>query len=151
MSIQVHLIPRAELHGAAFEPKALKLLEQVAAKKWPIIVHPDAMHNPAMWAKLGDCLCLENMDKRKPLGKRPRVSAEIFAILPDASFCFDIGHARQVDPTMSEASSILHRFRNKIVQLHVSEVNAQSKHDRLSLESILAFQKVATSHPQMFL
>jgi hypothetical protein len=27
-------------------------------------------------------------------------------------------------------------------QIHVSEVNTQSKHDPLSLESILAFQKV---------
>ena len=127
----------------AFEPKALKLLEQVAAREWPIIVHPDAMHNPAKWAKLGDYLCLENMDKRKSLGQTAASWSEIFAILPNASFCFDIGHAWTSGPYHERSSSILHRFRNKIVQLHVSEVNTQSKHDRLSLESILAFQKVA--------
>ena len=44
---------------------------------------------------------------------------------------------------MSEACSILQRFGGKIQQVHVSEVNTQSKHDALSLESILAFQKVA--------
>jgi hypothetical protein len=44
---------------------------------------------------------------------------------------------------MSEASAILHRFRARIQQLHVSEVNTQSKHDPLSLESILAFQRVS--------
>ena len=44
---------------------------------------------------------------------------------------------------MSEACSILQRFGKKIQQVHVSEVNTQSKHDALSLESILAFQKVA--------
>jgi DNA-directed RNA polymerase sigma subunit (sigma70/sigma32) len=31
----------------------------------------------------------------------------------------------------------------KVRQLHVSEVNTQSKHDPISLESTLAFQKVS--------
>jgi hypothetical protein len=127
----------------SFEPTALRLLKQVAARKWPIIVHPDAMHTPRDWANLGDCLCVENMDKRKPIGQTAKDLARIFEMLPNASLCFDIGHARQVDPTMSEAWAILQRFRDRIKQLHVSEVNTQSKHDSLSLESILAFQKVS--------
>jgi hypothetical protein len=44
---------------------------------------------------------------------------------------------------MSEASTILQCFRNRILQVHVSEVNTQSKHDCLSLESTIAFQKVS--------
>jgi hypothetical protein len=127
----------------SFEPRALGLLEQVAARKWPIIVHPDVMHTFEEWASLGDCLCIENMDKRKPIGQTARDLAKIFESLPNASLCFDIGHAHQVDPTMSEAWAILQRFRDRIKQLHVSEVNTQSKHDPLSLESILAFQKVS--------
>lgn len=127
----------------SFEPIALELLSQVAARKWPIIVHPDAMSTPRDWASLGDCLCIENMDKRKPIGQTAESLAEIFQLLPNASLCFDIGHARQVDPTMSEAWAILQRFRNRIKQLHVSEVNTQSKHDPISLESTLAFQKVS--------
>jgi hypothetical protein len=127
----------------SFEPLALRLLLQVAARKWPIIVHPNAMYTPSEWRRLGDCLCIENMDKRKPIGQTAKNLAEIFETVPDASLCFDIGHARQVDPTMSEASAILHRFRGRIRQLHVSEVNTQSKHDPLSFESILAFHKVS--------
>jgi hypothetical protein len=127
----------------AFEAGALRLLEQVALRGWPIIVHPDAMYRRQEWARLGDRLCIENMDKRKPIGQTARDLADIFEDLPHASFCFDIGHARQVDPTMSEASAILHCFRAKVQQLHVSEVNTQSKHDPLSLESILAFQRVS--------
>lgn len=127
----------------SFEPLAVELLLQVAARKWPIIVHPDAMYTPSQWRRLGDCLCIENMDKRKPIGQTAKDLAEIFETVPDASLCFDIGHARQVDPTMSEASAILHRFRDRIRQLHVSEVNTQSKHDPLSFESILAFHKVS--------
>ncbi|HWZ83573.1 MAG TPA: TIM barrel protein [Terriglobales bacterium] len=125
-----------------FEPLALELLERVAARGWLIIVHPDAMHTRSEWARLGDRLCLENMDKRKPIGQTAKDLAALFEELPNASLCFDIGHARQVDPTMSEASAILRRFRDRIGQLHVSEVNTESRHDRLSLESILAFQKV---------
>lgn len=126
-----------------FEATALSLLEQVARRRWPIIVHPDAMHIRQEWARLGTWLCVENMDKRKPIGQTASALAKIFDDLPNASFCFDIGHARQVDPTMSEASAILHRFSRRIQQIHVSEVNTQSKHDALSLESILAFQKVS--------
>ena len=127
----------------SFEPTALRLLKQVAARKWPIIVHPDAIHAPREWASLGDCLCIENMDKRKPVGQTAKDLTRIFEMLPNASLCFDIGHARQVDPTMSEAWAILQCFRDRIKQLHVSEVNTQSKHDCLSLESIIAFQKVS--------
>lgn len=127
----------------AFEPMALELLQQVAARSWPIIVHPDAMHNPGRWASLGDCLCIENMDKRKPTGQTAKSLAEIFQLLPNAFLCFDIGHARQVDPTMSEAWTILQLFHNRIKQLHVSEVNSQSRHDRLSIESVLAFKRVS--------
>jgi hypothetical protein len=127
----------------SYEPKALELLQQVAARNWPIIVHPDAMHTPSNWACLGDCLCIENMDKRKPIGQTATALGKFFDILPHASLCFDIGHARQVDPTMSEAWAILQHFRGRIKQLHVSEVNTQSKHDPISLESILAFQKVS--------
>jgi len=127
----------------AFEAAALQLLERVALRGWPIIVHPDAMYRRQVWMRLGNCLCIENMDKRKPIGQTADDLAEIFKDLPDASFCFDIGHARQVDPTMSEASEILQRFHDRIKQLHVSEVNTQSKHDSLSLESTLAFQRVS--------
>jgi hypothetical protein len=127
----------------SYEQAAVELLKRVAARNWPIIVHPDAMHTPSNWACLGDSLCIENMDKRKPIGQNATNLAKFFDVLPNAFLCFDIGHARQVDPTMSEAWAILQRFRGKIKQLHVSEVNTQSKHDPISLESILAFQKVS--------
>jgi hypothetical protein len=127
----------------SFEQTALRQLERVVSREWPIIVHPDAMFTPSEWGRLGDCLCIENMDKRKPIGQTAKDLADLFEMLPRASLCFDIGHARQIDPTMSVASSILHRFRGRIRQLHVSEVNSESQHDCLSVESILAFQKVS--------
>ena len=127
----------------SFELPAIKLLEYVAARGWPIIVHPNAMHNPVAWAHFDHLLCIENMDKRTPVGQTAADLARIFAALPRASLCFDIGHARQVDPTMSEATAILQSFSHRLKQLHVSDVNTQSKHDPLSLESMMAFQRVS--------
>jgi hypothetical protein len=51
------------------------------------------------------------------------------------------------DPTMSEATAILQSFSCRLKQLHVSDVNSQSKHDPLSLESMLAFQRVSRLVP----
>jgi hypothetical protein len=131
----------------SFEPLAIRLLEQVALRGWPIVVHPDAMHTPAAWAHFGDLLCIENMDKRKPIGQTAKDLARIFEVLPEASLCFDVGHARQIDPTMTEATAILQTFHFKLRQLHVSDVNTHSKHDPLSLESMLAFQRVSNLVP----
>jgi hypothetical protein len=88
------------------------------------------------------------MDKRKPIGRTVRELAGVFADLPDASFCFDIGHAKQVDSTMTESYFLLQEFGSRLRQVHVSEVNTRSKHDPLSLTSVLAFQEVAAMIPE---
>lgn len=42
------------------------------------------------------------MDKRKRIGCTAMQLRRFFDELPEATFCFDMGHARQVDPTMHE-------------------------------------------------
>jgi hypothetical protein len=44
---------------------------------------------------------------------------------------------------MSEATAILQSFSHRLKQLRVSDVNTQSKHDPLGLESMLASQRVS--------
>ena len=131
-----------------FEDTALTLLEIVWNRGWPIVVHPDAMHNVIEWRRFGELLCIENMDKRKRIGQTANDLAPIFDKLPQASLCLDLGHARQVDPTMSEAVAILNSLGNRLKQLHVSEVNAQSKHDPLTLEAVIAYQRVSQVIPR---
>jgi hypothetical protein len=133
--------------SAADERLIVNMLLTVSRRGWPIILHPDAVHDYSAWRELGTLLCIENMDKRKPIGRTASELSLIFQELPDASFCFDIGHARQVDSTMTEAHFILKHFGNRLKQVHVSEVNTRSKHDPLSLASILAFQEVADLIP----
>jgi sugar phosphate isomerase/epimerase len=118
-------------------------LQQVADRGWAIIVHPDVIEDFPLWRPLRDAVCIENMDKRKKFGRTAAQLKLVFDQLPDATFCFDIGHARQVDPTMQEASTLLRDFRSRLRQIHMSYVNSQSQHERLNYESILAFQRVA--------
>ncbi len=118
-------------------------LQQVADRGWAIIVHPDVIEDFSLWQKLGRAVCIENMDKRKKIGRTAAQLRQIFDRLPDATFCFDIGHARQVDPTMQEAESFLRLFGDRLRQIHMSNVNSQSRHERLNFESISAFQRVA--------
>jgi hypothetical protein len=88
------------------------------------------------------------MDKRKEIGQTARHLRSIFRRLPAASFCFDIGHAHQVDPTMGEAVLLLEEFQQRLSQLHVSEVNSESKHDPISLEVAMAFEIVSMLIPE---
>jgi hypothetical protein len=124
------------------EAGIFKELYEIRHRQWPIVVHPDTLHNFSLWRKLGDLLCIENMDKRKSAGRTVQELEFLFGEFPEASFCFDIGHARQVDTSMIEAYRMLKKFSSRLRQVHISEVNAQNKHDRLSFVSVLGFQEV---------
>jgi hypothetical protein len=129
------------------EAELIARLQPVADRSWAIIVHPDVIDDFSLWRKLGCAVCIENMDKRKKIGRTAPQLEQIFQQLPEATFCFDIGHARQVDPTMLEAVAFLQMFRNRLRQVHMSYVNSQSRHERLNFESILAYRRVARLLP----
>ncbi len=118
-------------------------LRGILTRRWPIIIHPDAIIEPRLWQGFGEWLCIENMDKRKPVGRTVEELRTIFRIFPDASLCFDIGHARQIDPTMGQATLILRSFVDRLKQVHMSEVNSRNGHDPMSVTAILAFRKIA--------
>ncbi|HXN47920.1 MAG TPA: hypothetical protein VN893_14835 [Bryobacteraceae bacterium] len=143
--IAVHAPSRVE---PAAEPEVVRSLLRVAERGWPVVLHPDAVHDYALWRQLGAALCVENMDRRKPHGRTAGELESVFERLPQASLCFDIGHARQVDSTMTEAYFILRTFGNRLRQVHVSEVNTRSTHDPLSFTSVLAFRQVAELIPE---
>jgi hypothetical protein len=107
------------------------------------VVHPDTIFTPPLWEPLGEKLLIENMDKRKPVGRTVLEMKKVFGMLPAARFCFDIGHARQVDPSMTEASLLLRAFKDRLAEIHMSEVNTASRHDPISWNAVLAFRSVA--------
>jgi hypothetical protein len=127
------------------------VLERLSALRQfgcPLVVHPDTIYTPRKWRQFGDKLCVENMDKRKPVGRTVPELRSIFDELPDARFCFDIGHARQVDPSMTEASLLLRAFGERLQQVHMSEVNTASRHDPISRNAVRAFQYVSVYIPE---
>ena len=44
----------------------------------------------------------------------------------------DLGHARQIDPSMTEAFLILRAFGDRLAEVHISEVNSACKHEAIS-------------------
>ncbi len=129
------------------ERAIVEVLEAARSRGWLYIVHPDVIQTPALWRAFGPQLCLENMDQRKPVGRNLREMRTVFEDFPEATWCFDIGHARQIDPTMLESWRLLDAFSSRLRQVHVSEVNSRSKHDHLSRLSIGAFREVARFIP----
>jgi hypothetical protein len=126
---------------------ASRLYGLAKPRSWPVVVHPDCIRRGELWKQFGHLLCIENMDKRKPVGRTAGELEVLFADFSDAQLCFDIGHAQQVDPSMTEAYLILRRFSDRIGQIHLSEVTTSSKHDRLSETVIRGFCEVSDYLP----
>src|SRR4051812_386204 len=124
------------------EEETIRYLSPIAELSIPIIVHPDTMHEER-WRTLGNLLWIENLDKRKSRGRTVSEMEDIFSSFPDAAFCFDIAHARQVDPTMVEAAQMLRSFNDRLRQIHASGLNSASRHSPMSAASSFAIARVS--------
>jgi sugar phosphate isomerase/epimerase len=143
--ISVHAPSRWD---ALSEREGVEYLKVFAVREWPIILHPDCIEDYDLWKPFGASLLIENMDKRKPAGRTWAELQKVFDQLPEAGLCFDIGHARQVDPTMLEAYLILRRHGTRLRQVHMSHVDTRNVHVTLRWASIQPFQKIAHLIPE---
>ncbi len=130
------------------ERESVDLLRNRLPPHVPIIVHPDALTDLAAWSSLGSRLCLENMDRRKPTGRTAAELRGFFRWLPEARFCFDIAHARHVDSSMSLAAGLLWEFRERLVQVHFSEVTEDARHVKIGGAAAAAYQQVIALIPE---
>jgi hypothetical protein len=71
-----------------------------------------------------------------------------FEQMPEAGFCLDLGHARQIDPTMGIAIEMLQEFGDRLRQLHVSEVGTFGEHRRMGFLARTAFARVVRYVPK---
>jgi hypothetical protein len=133
---------------AVEERAVVEELDRIAALGVPIVAHPDVIFTVSEWKHFGPLLFIENMDKRKRTGRTARDLTTLFDAFPTARMCFDLGHARQVDPTMLEARLILEQHRDRLAEVHISEVNTASRHDPISEYAVKAFQSVAHLIPE---
>lgn len=114
-------------YPAEEESAVVARLGQLPAS-WPIIIHPDAIHDAAAWRDLGSRLVIENMDARKKTGRRVEELEPFFEDLPDAGFCLDVAHALHVDSAMGELRNLIRAFGHRLIQLHLSSVDRSGEH-----------------------
>ena len=117
--LDLHAFEHVSLHAPSGltpddEPQTIDLLARVVEHGLSIVVHPDAMHDLLAWRAIEQSLLIENMDKRKPVGRTAEELAVFLDALPGAGVCLDLGHARQVDPSMTVAYGILDRYGDRI-------------------------------------
>ncbi len=129
------------------EREIARALRPCIDRGWPVILHPDPIEDHGCWRDFGRLLCLENMDKRKPTGRTAAELEPHFEALPDASLCLDLGHARQVDPTMGIARFLLRAYGPRLMQIHLSEVDAACRHQPLSMATVWAVREIAKLIP----
>jgi len=130
------------------DKELIQQLQPIFDRGWPVIVHPDIIRDFDIWASLGSRILLENMDQRKPIGRNARELRQLFVRLPEAGLCFDIAHARQVDPTMSIAVEILTEFSDRLAELHISEVDSGSRHVAISQLAMKSYQRISSLIPE---
>lgn len=155
----VNALPSLDLHAFTYvsfhAPSKLQTLDEQTVfelllrlpEAWPIVAHPEILRTPLLWRRLGARLCLENMDDRKTTGRTPAELRVLFEQFPDASFCLDLGHARQIDPTMASALRMLRDFGGRLRQVHVSEVGMRGEHLPLGATARISFAQVAHRIP----
>jgi len=135
--------------SAEEEPAVVALLRRLVARRpMHIVVHPDVICNHSLWTVFGEYLCIENMDHRKPIGRTADELGDVFSKLPNARLCFDIGHAHEIDRSMTRGYEILRRYRNRIAHVHASEVSDECDHRAFSASSHAAFLKVSGMIPE---
>ena len=122
-------------------------LSQVADHVTGFILHAEAILDPAPWHALGPKVLVENADGRKRTGRTFDEFQRVMDGLPDARVCFDVAHAHQVDPSLLEARRILRAFRDRVGQLHVSQLNYRCEHQALTWGVVSAFYQLAPALP----
>jgi len=132
----------SRLHDLS-EDDVVRLLRVILDLNIPVVVHPDTIRRPEAWRPFRNLLLIENLDKRKPTARTAAELDAIFDVFPDAGFCLDVAHARQVDPTMAEATRMLRLYGSRLCQIHASGLNANSTHGPMSGAASFAFSQIS--------
>jgi hypothetical protein len=134
--------------SAQQERQVARALEACIVRGIHIVLHPDSLHDLSCWHDFGSLICIENNDKRK-VGRTVAELEPTFERLPKASWCLDLGHARQVDSSLMETWRMLREFGSKLREIHLSELNARCGHERLSMNTVWAVRELAHLIPEV--
>ncbi|MGD2114762.1 MAG: hypothetical protein PVG07_06910 [Acidobacteriota bacterium] len=149
----LHGYDHVSLHApSAMDPSrepahAAAIARALGPRGVPCVVHPDAIETPLAWEPLGALLLIENMDGRKPTGRTAAELTAAFETFPEARLCFDIAHARHVDPSLDEARRILDAHGHRLAQLHLSGLTRSAAHRPLDEGMLAAARALAPRIP----
>lgn len=110
------------------DAELVELLRLLPSWVSAIVMHPDTIVDVAAYERLGRRLVVENMDQRKERGQTPEDLKPLFDLLPQARFCFDVAHAKAVDPTMEVGGGLLAAFATRLSHIHLSSLDGRSSH-----------------------
>jgi hypothetical protein len=154
--VSIHAPSKLPLEG---EPTVAGRLSVVSCLGFDIVLHPDVIVNWDLWRTFGDRLLIENMDNRKPIGRFAIELATIFGRLPKASWCCDLGHlfrvtqdyfgVRSSAQQMASINDTLDAFAPRLREVHLSWVDARSKHHPLTCSPTWFVDLVATLAPKI--
>lgn len=130
------------------EKRVIELLQPVYERGWNIIVHPDVIYHPESWKHFGKQLLIENMDRRKAMGRTTWELNMCFKQLPEARLCLDVAHARQLDTSLNLLSSIIYTFSERIAEIHISELDTHCRHRPLSNTAVADYHSFAGLYPK---
>jgi len=125
--------------GAIDDAGLVAMLSELPPWLDAIVVHPDTVRDLRAFRRLGRTLVLENMDARKRTGRTAAELAPLWEALPDAGLCFDIAHAKAVDPALACGAEILARFGHRLRHVHLSSLDEGSHHVPLTEEDEVQF------------
>jgi hypothetical protein len=124
------------------EEEVVNLLLPVSQRGWNIVVHPDVIVTPRRWAPLGERLLIENMDRRKPVGRTAQELEKLFTELPEARLCLDVAHARQLDTSLRLLWDIVYKFVDRIREVHISELDSFCRHRPMSNGAVRDYRRI---------
>lgn len=93
-----------------------------------VVLHPDAYRGEAWVVDLGARAVFENMDIAKRFGREVADLRQVFAMFPEAGFCFDVAHVWTNDPTLRLGHELIDELGGRLRQLHVSGIEPDGTH-----------------------
>jgi hypothetical protein len=125
------------------EERVVGLLNYVFHRGWNIVAHPDVIYTPSRWRHFGKQLLIENMDRRKTTGRTVAELCGLLHKLPEARVCLDLAHARQLDTTLTLLWHLTTSFKDRIAEVHISELDSRCRHLPLSKSAIVDYKQCA--------
>ena len=139
-----HISFHCPSHVTEYEEEYIFMVVKEFIKRhdWNIVVHPYIVHRYDLWRTLGNKILIENMYNKYKIWHTADQLQVLFNELPEASFCLDIGHVKQVDYTLNEMKTLCTVFKDRLKEIHVSEVEVNGHHAPLNESTIIVLREL---------